>query len=146
MCEVTWGDPCELDVPALHAKTRELRRGISVLQIAEAGHVAEIVRRGSFRADGARDIKAWLRHDPLVSSRDARVAAQAAEVLRLLPEIAVAVAAGGVPVENVALLSPITTSTIYRDPFRLDPDALLAAAGEQRPEEFIHTVERFLMG
>ena len=141
---LAWIDPRELDVPALHEQARTLRAGICRLQAAEAASVGEISRRGSYRADAAKDAKSWMRQSPLVSSREARTAVKAAEVFGLLPELVELAASGELGLEHVALLAPIAATTNGREAFRERGSSLLAAAYRESPEDFVKSVEQFL--
>mgnify|MGYP000952892197 CR=1 FL=1 len=95
----------------------------------QAGLVGEIDRRGLFRADGHKSVRAMVGWAADLSSGDATKRARAARVLRDMPSVAAAVAAGAISVSTLDRIGVTHANTRVRDQLVASEDHLAVVAG-----------------
>ncbi len=95
----------------------------------QAGLVGEIDRRGLHRADGHKSVRAMVGWAADLSPGDATKRARAAKVLRDMPAVAAAVAAGSISVSTLDRIGATHANTRVRDQLVASEDHLAVVAG-----------------
>ena len=108
---------------------RDLERVGRVVYGLQAVAVGEIDRRGLHRADGHKSVRAMVGWAADLSSGDATKRARAARVLRDMPSVAAAVAAGAISVSTLDRIGVTHANTRVRDQLVASEDHLAVVAG-----------------